>query len=113
MIFDYPDAQAVLYSGNTSNSEMKAEISGSKGSLYLDPRWHEAQGYTLVKDGETHHYELPSTGFGYTHEIMEVNNCLKAGKIESDLWSHQNSLDLIGLLDAVRKKAGVTFPFED
>ncbi|MGI9550381.1 MAG: Gfo/Idh/MocA family protein [Aurantibacter sp.] len=112
MIFDYPNAQAVLYSGNTTNSEMKAEISGSEGSLYLPPRWHEAQGYTMIRDGEAHNYELPTIGFGYAHEIMEVHDCLQASKIESDFWSHQNSLDLIGLLDRIRLKTGITFPFE-
>jgi predicted dehydrogenase len=112
MIFDYPNAQALLYSGNTTNSEMKAEITGSKGALYLPRRWHEAQGYTMLKDGEAHDYELPTIGFGYAHEIMEVHDCLAAGKIQSDFWSHQNSLDLIALLDTVRAKTGITFPFE-
>lgn len=113
MIFDYPEAQAVLYSGISSNSEMKAEISGSNGSFYLPPRWHEADGYTIAKDGTSHNHELPPMGFGYCHEIVEVHECLRSGKTQSDLWSHQNSLDLIGLLDTVRAKAGITFPFED
>jgi len=113
MIFDYPEALAILYSGNTTNSEIKAEIAGSSGSFFLPSRWHEAQGYQLEKDGELQEHELPTTGFGYSHEIIEVHECLKSGKIQSDLWSHQNSLDLISLLDAVREKAGITFPFED
>lgn len=112
MIFDYPGAQAVLYSGNTTNSEMKAEISGSTGALYLPPRWHEAQGYIMVKNGETLKHELPTMGFGYAHEIIEVHNCLRAGRVQSTFWSHQNSLDLIELLDSVRAKSGITFPFE-
>jgi len=112
MIFDYPEAQAVLYSGNTTNSEMKAEISGSRGSFFLPPRWHEAQGYSLEKEGESQNHELPTTGFGYSHEIIEVHECLKSGKTQSDFWSYQNSLDLIELLDKVRAKAGITFPFE-
>jgi len=48
MIFSYPKAQAVLYSGFTSKAEMKAEISGSEGSLFIHPRWHESHAYSIV-----------------------------------------------------------------
>jgi predicted dehydrogenase len=112
MIFDYKDAQAMLYSGFTSQSKMEAEISGTKGQLFLKPRWHEADEYTLVKDEKTNKFRMPLTGIGYYHEILEVNQCLRKNKTESDLWSHQNSLDLSELLDKVREKCGVTFPFE-
>lgn len=112
MVFQYDGAQAVLYSGLVSKSEMKAEISGSNGSIFIDPRWHETQGYTIVKNDETTHFDLPTLGKGYTYEIEEVHKCLQQGKLQSDLWSHQNSLDLIGLLDSVRKEADIVFPFE-
>ncbi|MEC8832279.1 MAG: Gfo/Idh/MocA family oxidoreductase, partial [Bacteroidota bacterium] len=35
MIFDYPEAQAMLYSGFTSRSRMEAEISGTEAQLFL------------------------------------------------------------------------------
>lgn len=112
MIFDYPDAQAMLYSGLTSKSEMKAEISGDKGSILIDPRWHEAHGFSMLRDEGEERHELPTTGKGYAHEIMEVHHCLKEGKLQSDLWSHQNSLDLVHLMDEVRRQTGIVFPFE-
>lgn len=112
MIFDYPDAHAILYSGLTSDSEMKSEISGSKGSVFINPRWHEATSYTLEKDGDSKTVEIPKIGKGYGHEIKEVHNCLASGKLESNLWSHQNSLDLISLMDSIRLKTDIKFPFE-
>jgi len=112
MIFEYEDAQAILFSGLTSKSEMKAEISGQKGALFLHPRWHESNGYTLEKNGELKDFDLPRPGLGYPHEIEEVHHCLNNGMLQSNLWSHQNSIDLITLLDAVRAKTGITFPFE-
>lgn len=112
MIFDYPGSQAVLYSGLSSKTEMKAELAGIGGNLYLQPRWHETQAYILERDGQSQTHELPTLGKGYTHEIIEVQECLKAGKTESDMWSHQNSLDLIGLLDDIRKQNALVFPFE-
>lgn len=113
MLFEYQEAQALLYSGLTSKSEMKAEITGQEGSLFLHPRWHEAQGYSIDKENELTYFDLPTTGKGYSHEIEEVHACLKAGKKQSDLWSLDNSHDLVSLLDAVRKETGITFPFEE
>ncbi|MEO9892903.1 Gfo/Idh/MocA family oxidoreductase [Aurantibacter sp.] len=112
MIFDYENAQALLYSGNTTESECKAEIAGDKGSLFLPSRWHEAQGYILEKDRKCEAFELLRNGLGYTHEIEAVHDCVNNQKLESELWSHKNSLDLIEILDAVRAQTGITFPFE-
>ena len=110
MIFQYPSAQAILYSGLKSKSEMKAEISGSKGALFLDPRWHETQGYSLELDGSIQHFDLPTKGKGYASEIEEVHKCLRANQRESNLWSFQNSRDLMQIMDEVRKQTGITFP---
>ncbi len=112
MLFEYPNAQALLFSGLTCNAEMKAEISGTKGSIHLLPRWHESPGYMLEQDGHNTTVMVPKTGKGYVHEIQEVHKCLRNGQKESALWSQQNSLDLVTLMDEVRKKTGIRFPFE-
>jgi len=113
MIFKYDDAQAILYSGLTSNSKMRAEIQGDKGAVFIDPRWHETQGFTFRRGEVEERHELPTIGRGYANEIEEVHKCLLENKLQSSLWSHQNSIDLIGLLDEVRRKSGVVFPFEE
>jgi predicted dehydrogenase len=112
MIFNYPSSQAILYSGLNSKSEMKAEISGSKGSVFLDPRWHETQGYAIEQDGNLQHFDLPTTGKGYANEIEEVHQCLRAGRTESKLWTLENSRDLMGIMDEIRSQAAISFPFE-
>lgn len=112
MIFSYPHAQAVLYSGLNSKSEMKAEISGTKGSLFLDPRWHEAGGYGIENVEEYLHFDLLKTGNGYTYEIEEVHRCLQNRLTQSTLWNHQNSKDLMWIMDQIREQANVVFPFE-
>lgn len=112
LLFDYPEAMAVLYSGFTSRSEMKAEVSCRDGSIYLSPRWHEAESYTLERQDDIRRVEHPFKGSGYTYEIEEVQACLKAGKTQSDLWSWDDSSSLHGLLDEIREKAGISFPGE-
>ena len=113
MIFEYPHAQATLASGLRSNMQMRAEITGSKGSAFLHERWHETNGYSLEIDGVTEDFDFPTTGKGYTHEIDEVHHCLRNGKVQSEKWSLQHSLDLVNLLDEVRSITGTTFPFEE
>ncbi len=113
IIFQYQNAQAILYSSLANESRMSAEISGTKGRITLDPRFHETQGYHLKTANEIKHYKFPTIGKGYTHEIIEVNKCIRENKTESTLWSHKNSLELITLLDTIRQKSGVRFPFEN
>lgn len=113
MIFEYPNAQATLVSGLRSKIQMRAEISGSKGSAFLHERWHETQGYSLEIDDTMEDFDLPTIGKGYSHEIDEVHDCLRNGKLQSEKWSLQNSLDLVNLLDEVRSITGTTFPFEE
>jgi len=112
MLFEYEEAYSVLYSGLTHKSRMSAEITGERGSFYIDPRWHEADGYEQLIDGDTIKIDLPKLGNGYVHEIEEVHKCLIEGKLQSDSWSHADSLNLISLLDEIRNQTSIQFPFE-
>jgi len=112
MIFHYDHAQAILYSGFTSQSGIVARISGTEGQIHLHNPWLVAQGYSLLKDNEEQVFNLPTTGIGFSHEIIECHHCLRTNKIESKHWSHQNSLDLITILDTVRNQVGLQYPQE-
>jgi predicted dehydrogenase len=110
MIFDYDEAMAVLYSGFSSRSEMKAEISCEWGSVLLNPPWHHTEGFQWQKDEEIEEVARPLKGYGYFYEIEEVHRCLKAGEQESGLWSWADSLALHSLLDRIRGLADIDFP---
>jgi len=112
MIFEYEEAQAVLYCGFASKSELSARISGSKAQVQINDPWHAPQSYTMIENGHKHLIENPIFGIGFTYEINECHRCLEAGKLESSYWSHQNSLDLITILDDVRNKVGLKYPQE-
>ena len=112
MILQYENAQAVLYSGFANNTDMKAKICGEEGEIFVSPIWHETQGFQLVTNGNSQFYELPTKGKGFTHEVDEVHECISSKKRESSRWSHQNSLDLMGIVDKIRLNSGIKFPFE-
>ncbi len=108
----YDDGLALIMGSTVSNSEMVAKIAGKRGAIYIDSRWHEAAGYTLDVGGKSKHYSLPKRGKGYTYEIEECLKCFRNGQIESDQWSHQNSLDMIRIMDEMREQIGLRYPFE-
>ena len=113
ILFEYDKAQAILNSSFRNNSRMSAEISGTKGNVTFAPRFHDTQGYTIQSEQESGTFELPTKGRGYYYEIVEVNECIRCKKHQSELWSHTDSLHLITLLDKIREICGIRFPFED
>ncbi|WP_299434466.1 Gfo/Idh/MocA family oxidoreductase [uncultured Aquimarina sp.] len=112
MILQYQNAQAVLHSSFVSPSNMVATISGAKGRICLNSIWHETQSYSVVKNDQVVDYHFPTKGKGFTYEIEECHLCIRNQKIESEIWSHQNSLDLIKIVDDVREQTKLKFPKE-
>lgn len=112
MILQYKNAQAILHSSFVSPSNMVATISGEEGRINLNAIWHETQSYSLIKNNHKIDYALPTKGKGFTYEIEECHQCIREGAIESEQWSHQNCLELIQIVDEVRKQTGLKFPFE-
>ena len=113
MRFEYENAKAELHCSFTSDSSNKqALIRGANGDIFINSRWHVPPSYTLVKNTQKMTFDLPPLGIGFTHEILECHGCIRANKIESDYWSHQNSLDLISILDTVREQIGLKYPQE-
>lgn len=115
-IFQYPSGVANLMSGFTSQSDMVAKIYGTTGRIYIHPIWHESQGFTLIQgnDGQynSQEFSYPTKGKGFTYEIEECLKCIKNDQIESKIWSHQNSLELIEITDEIRRQTGLIYPFE-
>ncbi len=115
-IFKYENAIANMMSGFISQSDMVAKIYGTKGRIFLPFIWHEAQGITIVRgngnEAKSEKIDLPTNGKGFTHEIEECLFCLHNNRLESTLWTHQNSLDLVGITDEIRRQISLKYPFE-
>jgi predicted dehydrogenase len=109
IILQYETAQAILHSSFLSSSNLKASISGTQGRINLNSPWFMTESYTLIQDGHKEKFKRPTLGKGYTYEIEECHACIRANRIESELWSHQNSLDLITIVDEVRKQIGLVY----
>ena len=51
----------------------------------------------------------PIIGRGYTHEIVEVHRCLRAGALTSELVPPQQTISLMQQMDDVRAQIGLTY----
>jgi len=49
-------------------------------------------------------------GHGYTHEIIEVERCLRAGLRESPLIPLDETVAILAVMDTMREQIGVVLP---
>lgn len=112
MIFEYPDAMASLFCSFTTNSGITARIGGTEGQITVAHPFHAATSFTLIKDGKSQQFEIPLKGNGFYYEIEACNKAVRTGTIEDKHWSHQNSIDLIELLDRIRAEVNLVYPAE-
>ena len=112
ILLKFQNGIANLMTGFVSKSDMTAKIYGSNGHIYINPNWHHSEGLELKSGDQITNEVHPTKGMGYTYEIEECHKCLSNTQIQSDLWSHQNSLDLISITDEIRTQVGLKYPFE-
>jgi predicted dehydrogenase len=93
-----------------SHTSNELTISGSKGFLRLNTRFYCTESLTIVmNDGSRRELSAPRIGNGYAHEALEVNRCLREGLLESPLMPLDESVALMGWLDAMREQVGVRY----
>ena len=109
MILHYEKAQAILHASINSESDMKAIIGGTQGHIQLNAPWFMADGYSIVKDNQEEKVSLPNLGKGYAHEAIECHKYIINNQIESEVWSHQNSLDLSKIVEEIKIQIKLAF----
>jgi predicted dehydrogenase len=94
-----------------SRTPTELTISGTKGFVRLHDRFHNTETITVtLVDGASRSertINLPRSGNGYTHEAQEVGRCIRAGLIESPVMPHEETLSIMGTLDAIRAQIGL------
>ncbi|WP_229401045.1 Gfo/Idh/MocA family protein [Micromonospora okii] len=111
MIFGYDSgALATLSCGMVGATPLAASITGTTGRIDLPAPFFRPPSATLYRGvGEPETIPADLTGGGYQHEAAEVQRCLAEGLTESPLVPHATTLEVMGLLDAVREQIGVHY----
>lgn len=114
MLFKYAGERiAILDCSVVNHTSTIAVLYGSKGKIQIHGRFHEGTTATLSLYGQKEQeLSFPKLGFGYSHEIMEVNECLRQGKKESEKLPLDFSKLLMENLDRVRNAAGIRYSMD-
>jgi len=113
MLFGYAKgSMAVLTSSFAANSKNETELCFENGFIKFE-RDHDVP-IIFDKNGQTQEIKVDAgMGMGYELEAQHAMECLDKGLIESPDLPLSFSLNLMNVLDAVRKEAGIVFPDHD
>jgi predicted dehydrogenase len=106
------DAVSALTASMTSASPRSATVATTTGRIDLPEDFHAPRQATWTPAGgqpEPIAGVEPVIGTGLGNEAAHVQECLHAGRLESPLVPHDQTLALIRLMDDVRRQIGVSY----
>jgi len=108
------DALAVIYSSILAHTDCKASVYCENGDLLFAKWVHVPEKVTIAPLNETPKIlNVETEGNCYNYEVVEVMKCIAEGKLQSEMWSWNDSKLLIETLDEVRKQIGVVYDGHD
>ena len=112
-VFKYSDYQmATITTAIRLGTPHEARIIGTEGYVSIPGFWSPYE-LTITIHGqqpETFRYERKGEGFQY--EAAAVGECIRAGKIESDVMPLDETLAIMQTLDRIRESWGLRYPGE-
>ena len=92
----------------------EALIVGTEGWIRIHSQMTNPETLTRRSIGGTEEtVQLPLLGNGYTHEAIEVMECLRSGRLESDGVPLDESLAVMRTLDAIRAQWGMRYAADE
>jgi len=108
------DTLAIMFSSFLANTPIVAEIHGEKGKIFLEHLWFCPGNVKVTyNDGREKVFDFNVKNNGYECEAEEVNRCILGGRTESSLMTWNDSIQLVTMLDAIRKECGIVYPKHD
>ena len=110
MSFGYTSgAVAALTASMVGPSPRTASIATDRGRFDLPEGFHHPVTATWTSEGHVETIEAPVIGSGLANEALEVMRCLRSGETESPLVPLDETVDLMRLMDDVRRQVGVVY----
>lgn len=110
MELTYPNqVKASLFSAINKETDTTCLIELEKGTILINSRFHDTANVTITKNGTSETIDFPVTVHGYHYEIVHCQEMLAKGNTESTIMTFDKSIQLITLLDSVRKKIGLVY----
>ena len=111
MLCDYGDGKAAMLGGAfNQKARNEVEILGTKGRITIGPEfWHPTTATLILNDGTVEKQEIQYKATGFEYEIAAVQKALREGKKECEEFTHEESVKIGALIEAVRKEWGIRY----
>jgi predicted dehydrogenase len=114
MIFSYNNgAQAVLTTTMIEQTPCRAVVAGLNGWLEIDRTFYNPASMRVVmNDGSVIQYPNTYTGHGLREQAETFKQLVQSGKLESEILTWKDTVDIMKSMDTVRQQIGLKYPFE-
>ena len=114
LLLGYDDGKAAALLMSLRNpTPGTGRLHGTGGWIEIPPRFHHPRSFVLNRKGhDPETFELPPLGVGYSHELIEVTQCLREGRLESAVMPLADTLAVQRVLNEASEQLGV-FHHED
>lgn len=103
-------ATASLSCGFTADTANEAIIAGTEGRIRLHGPFQNSPRLSIEhRDEVTDVRNVTYEGHGLRFEIAEVERCIAAGRVESPIRPHADTLAVMRWMDAIRARCGVVY----
>jgi len=112
--FIYEDGKmAVLHSSMLVRSDRKGIVMGDKGYIEVDNinNPHKIRIFDL-QDNLMECLEVPAQITGYEYEVLSAMKAIREGRLECEEMPHEETLEVMRLMDGLRAEWGVKYPFD-
>ena len=115
MIFTYENgAQAVLTTTMIEQTPCRAVVAGLNGWLEIDRTFYNPASMRVVlNDGSVTEYPNTYSGHGLREQAESFKQLVQSGKLQSDILSWKDTVDIMKSMDTVREQIGLKYPFEN
>ena len=112
-IFYKNGRMAVLTHSIYCRSDRKGIIHGEKGYIVVE-NINNPQSISVydADDNLLQYQEVPQQISGYEYEFQEAVRCIREGKTEADSMPLEKTVQVLEIMDSLRKKWGVIYPQE-
>ena len=113
-IFNYKSgAQAILTSNMMVGTPCRATICGTLGKIEIDRTFYNpASMRVIMHDGTTTEYPTDYKGHGLREQAKEFERVVRSGAMNSPILTPDESIEIMGSLDEIRRQIGLIYPSE-
>ena len=114
MIFTYENgAQSILTTTMIEQTPCRAVVAGLNGWLEIDRTFYNPASMRVVlNDGSVTQHPSTYTGHGLREQAESFKQLVQSGKMQSDILTWQDTIDIMKTMDTVREQIGLKYPFE-